>query len=111
MQITTTVEPGNLYILEICGSIDGSTAPQLRDAIIETAQPERKLLLDLKGVNFMSSAGLRVMLLLHRQLQHSNSRVVLVGLVEPIYDAMEATGFLRYFATAPDLDSARDMLE
>ena len=111
MEIQTTVEPGNLYILEIRGAIDGSTAAELRDAIVETAQPDRKLLLDMNGVNFMSSAGLRVMLLLHRQLQQSKCRVVLVGLLEPIYDAMEATGFLRYFDTAPDIPTGRRMLE
>jgi hypothetical protein len=36
--------------------------------------------------------------------------VVLVGLLEPIYDAMEATGFLKYFETAPDIESGAQML-
>jgi len=101
----------NLTIMAVSGAIDGSTASELRDAIVEVVQPGRQLLLDLHKVHFMSSAGLRVMLLLHRQLHQHETRVVLVGLLEPIYDAMEATGFLKYFDTAEDIDAARQLLE
>lgn len=110
MEIRSTVDK-NTIVLEVSGAIDGSTAPDLRQAITEAVQPGRQILLDMHKVHFMSSAGLRVMLLLHRQLQQHDSKVVLVGLLDPIYDAMEATGFLKYFDTAADLDAARQILE
>ena len=100
MDVTTRDYSDSITILEVHGAIDGSSAPQLRDAITKVCTDGDLLLLDMQGVHFMSSAGLRVMLLLHRQLQQSDGRVVLVGLREPIYDAMEATGFLKYFETA-----------
>lgn len=110
LEITTETLDDGVIQMQVMGAIDGSTSAELRQAIVDTAQPGCKLLLDMERVHFMSSAGLRVMLLLHRQLQQGDSRVVLVGLLEPIYDAMEATGFLKYFQTAPDVDTGLAML-
>lgn len=109
MEITTRTDE-TYTIIEISGAIDGSSAPALRETITQATEDGQQLLLDMKNVHFMSSAGLRVMLLLHRQLQQKDGRVVLVGMLEPIYDAMEATGFLKYFETAPDLDTGKELL-
>jgi anti-sigma B factor antagonist len=55
------------------------------------------------NVSYMSSAGLRVMLLLHRQIS-GKGKVVIVGLNEDIKSTMSATGFLKFFTTADTLD-------
>ncbi len=110
MDITSHAYNEQITLIEVTGAIDGSSAPQLRTAITEACATGQHLLLDMSQVHFMSSAGLRVMLLLHRQLQQSDARVVLVGMLEPIYDAMEATGFLKYFETAPDRDTGARLL-
>ena len=111
LEIQTHTDENGVVVMSVSGAIDGSTAPDLRKAIVETATPGCQLLLDMQGIKFMSSAGLRVMLLLHRQLQQGDSRVVLVGMQEPIYDAMEATGFLKYFQTAVDVASGVELLQ
>ncbi|MGJ3240355.1 MAG: STAS domain-containing protein [Anaerolineae bacterium] len=110
MQISTHAYDDQITVLSVAGAIDGSSAPQLRETIMEVCESDKLLLLNMEGVHFMSSAGLRVMLLLHRQIQQVNGRVVLVGLLEPIYDAMEATGFLKYFETAPDIETGAQLL-
>jgi len=110
MDIATHAYNDQITVLEVSGAIDGSNAPKLREAILDACANGQLLLLNMQQVHFMSSAGLRVMLLLHRQLQQSDGRVVLVGLLDPIYDAMEATGFLKYFETAPDLESGAKLL-
>lgn len=110
MDIFVETYDNGITMLSVTGAIDGSSAPHLRQAIQEACVDNPTLLLDMHDVHFMSSAGLRVMLLLHRQLQALDGRVVLVGLREPIYDAMEATGFLKYFETAPDLETGAKVL-
>jgi anti-sigma B factor antagonist len=110
MDVSSRSLDDQITVLEVTGAIDGSSAPELRDAILGATEGGKRLLLDLHGVHFMSSAGLRVMLLLHRQLQQNDGRVVLVGLLDPIYDAMDATGFLKYFETAVDIDSGAEAL-
>jgi anti-sigma B factor antagonist len=104
-----TLEDG-VTLIEPHGDIDGSTAPLLQEKILAAAQPNSRLLLDMSGVDFMSSAGLRVMLLLYRQISGNNGRVILAGLNESIEDAMSATGFLKFFSTAKDRDAGLQQL-
>lgn len=101
---------GDIKVLAVDGRIDASTANQLQDVVMDSAQTSPKLLLDLSKVNYMSSAGLRVMLLLHREIDKNEGRVVLVGLQDRIRDAMEMTGFLKHFATVPDVETGLEMI-
>ena len=101
---------GDVKILSVSGRVDANTSQELQDVVLDTAHQNRKLLLDLSQVNYMSSAGLRVMLLLHREIQEQDGRVILVGLQERIRDAMEMTGFLKHFAVVPDIQTGIEMI-
>lgn len=96
---------GEVDVLSVSGDIDGATAPALQEQVLAAAKPDCKMLLDLSGVNFMSSAGLRVMLLLYRQISSNQGRVILVGMSEDLRSTMQATGFLKYFSLADTIDA------
>lgn len=100
----------NITILEVSGEIDGGTAPVLQEKVMGVMQPGCKLLLDMSKVDFMSSAGLRVMLMLYRQISSNNGQCLLYGLSEPLRDTMEATGFLKFFTLSDDLNAGLEML-
>lgn len=101
---------GDATVVEASGDVDGSTAPLLQEKVLAVAQPGCRLLLDLSRVGYMSSAGLRVMLLLHRQISGGKGQVVLVGLSEDIQSTMAATGFLKFFTTAETLEEGKEAL-
>jgi anti-sigma B factor antagonist len=107
---TQVQEYDGVTIVRIAGEVDGSTAPVLQDEVLAYAQPGCRLLLDMSLVEFMSSAGLRVMLLLHRQISGGNGQLMLVGLSQALQDTMAATGFLKYFATSDDIDTGLEAL-
>jgi anti-sigma B factor antagonist len=86
-----------VVVIEICGDIDGKTAPTVQEFVLAQIQPGVKILLDMKNVPYMSSAGLRVLLVTYRQIVSSNGRIVLATLSEEIKDTMSMTGFLRFF--------------
>ena len=92
-------------VLEISGDIDGKTAPDLQEQILQRLEPGGKILLDMSQVDFMSSAGLRVLLTTYRQATQNKSKVVLVGLSEEIQDMMSATGFLAFFTTSDSVEA------
>lgn len=100
-------EDDEVTIVRVRGEVDASTAPALREAVLKAATPDGRLLLDLSGVSFMSSAGLRVLLVLHRTIDGSRGRVVLVGLAETLRETMAATGFLKFFTTAASVDEGK----
>ena len=74
--------------------------------ILPLAQSNSALLIDLSQVGYMSSAGLRMMLLIYRQIGAAGGSVALTGLTEEIEEVMELTGFLTYFTTYESVDSA-----
>lgn len=91
-------------MVEVAGDIDSNTAPQAQERILPLVQPAAKLLLDMSGVEYMSSAGLRMLLSMYRQVSRQNGGIVLVGLVEEIKDTMSVTGFLNFFTIRDTLD-------
>jgi anti-sigma B factor antagonist len=97
-------------IVEICGDIDGKTAPEVQQQILAVVQPAAKVLVDMSQVAYMSSAGLRVLLATHRQVTSQKAVLGLVGLSEEIQDTMSATGFLNFFTTYQTLEAGLDAL-
>lgn len=99
---------GDITVVALSGELDGKTAPIAQNEVLPLALPGCKLLVDMSEVPYMSSAGLRMMLLIYRQVSANNGESVLVGLSEELKDTMEVTGFLDYFEVR---DSYEDGLE
>jgi anti-sigma B factor antagonist len=104
MEVQSEVRDG-LVLVAIEGEIDGSTAPPLQDQILPLITSNCRMLIDMSQVSFMSSAGLRIMLLISRQITQTKGEVVLVGLLPEIHDAMDATGFLKHFKLADSFEA------
>lgn len=101
---------GQVTVVEISGDIDSNTAPQAQEQILPMVQPGSKVLLDMNGVEYMSSAGLRMLLSTYRQISRGNGDIVLVGLGEEIKDTMSVTGFLNFFTTRDTLEEGLQAL-
>lgn len=98
-------------VVEIAGEVDAKTATEITQVVLPLVQPHCRLLLDMTAVLYMSSAGLRMLLLLYRQVGQNNGRVVLVGLSEQIQDTMLITGFLNFFTICETLDLGLETLK
>jgi anti-sigma B factor antagonist len=103
MEITTHAID-QVTVLTLAGDIDGKTAPQAQEQVLPYCQRGSQLVLDMRGVAYMSSAGLRMMLALYRRTTSMAGRMVLVGLADEVRDTMQATGFLDYFTTCATLE-------
>ena len=93
-------------IIRLEGTLDGSTAPSAQAAIGPQVAPGCRLVIDLSAVEYMSSAGLRLMLSIFRQVSAGGGKVAMTGLSAEIQDTMSLTGFLDFFTTADTLDGA-----
>jgi len=99
LEITVT-SAGTVTVFAAKGFIDGKTAPDFQNRILQVMQEANTILIDLAQVDFMSSAGLRAMLVTHQQTQQKQNQdktVALAALPDAIRDNMEATGFLPFF--------------
>jgi len=106
-----TIEDVKVAIL--AGDVDAKTAPEVTEKVLPLAQDVgSKILLDMTQVTYMSSAGLRVLLSLYRQVTAKDgSKIVLVGLSEEIKDTMSVTGFLDFFTICPTLNEGLAALQ
>jgi anti-sigma B factor antagonist len=92
-------------VLELRGELTAKTAPDAEQRILAEAQPAGKLLLDMTGVPYMSSAGLRVLLMVYRKVSGKGGRAVLVGLSEDLANTLSNTGFLDFFTHKDSLEA------
>lgn len=79
--------------IEVAGRLDTTTAPALEKAISESIQEEKHLILDFKALEYISSAGLRVLLGTQKKMQKIGSMKVL-NVCEEIMEIFEMTGFV-----------------
>ena len=101
---TRSVDGASVIRLE--GTLDGSSATSAQAAIGPELQPGCRLVIDLSEVDYMSRAGLRLMLSIFRQVSGAGGKVAMIGLSDEIQDTMSLTGFLDFFTTADTLDGA-----
>ena len=78
--------------IEIVGRLDTITAPALDKTINEDIGDAKNLVLDLKGMEYISSAGLRVLLAAQKKMQKIGSMKV-TGVCEEVMEVFEMTGF------------------
>lgn len=79
-------------ILEIAGRVDTITAPALEKTINEDIGDAKHLILDVKGMEYISSAGLRVLLGAQKKMQKLGSMKV-IHVCEAVMEVFEMTGF------------------
>jgi len=78
--------------IEVAGRLDTITAPVLEKTINESIGAIKSLVLDLRELKYISSAGLRVLLTAHKKMQRVGS-MKLTGVCEDVMDVLEMTGF------------------
>jgi anti-sigma B factor antagonist len=98
MEVTTTSYK-HCDLIKVKGRIDSATAPQLAKALEDITNEGRfKIILNLGEVEFMSSAGLRVLISTQKTCKRYNRGEVALAVVpKRIYDALELAGFVPLF--------------
>ena len=92
---------GDVAVIEITGRIDSVQAPKLHESVAALVTAgQRAILLDLTKVEYISSAGFRVLLLLARQAGQATSRLALCGLSPKVRQLFDLGGFLDLFPIA-----------
>lgn len=79
-------------VIEIVGRLDTITAPALDKTINEDMGEVKNLVLDLTGMEYISSAGLRVLLAAQKKMQKIGSMKV-TGVREEVMEVFDMTGF------------------
>ena len=79
-------------VIELVGRLDTTTAPALDKTINDDIADTKNLVLNLKGLEYISSAGLRVLLSAQKKMQKLGSMKV-TGVCEEVMEVFAMTGF------------------
>lgn len=78
--------------IEVVGRLDTITAPVLEQRISESIMGVKSLVLNFKGLEYISSAGLRVLLGAQKRMQ-KNGAMKIINVCEEVMEVFEMTGF------------------
>lgn len=97
MEITQEKQ-GNINIVKVKGRLDASTSGQLEETLGEFANEDRvRILVDCETLEYISSAGLRVLLAAAKELKKKNGKICLTSLNPNVKQVFEISGFTSIF--------------
>lgn len=96
----------NILSIQLIGRLDSSNASELEAVLPDRVSCNDKVLLDCSQLEFISSAGLRIVLMVAKMAKQREGHFALCSMNENIHSVFDASGFLRILTVYPDHDSA-----
>ena len=93
MEITVN-ESGGVQVLSFTGNLDTNTSPDAESEINQLIDGgAQKLLINFEDLNYISSAGLRILLATAKKLKASNGDLKICGLNATVQEVFDISGF------------------
>ena len=106
LELTETRESSTI-VLAAAGRIDALTAKQFESAVLASVQDgATPLVLDFDRLRYISSAGLRVILLAAKRQKQNSAKFALCNLRDEVRDVFEISGFAKMLDIHPSRDAA-----
>ena len=105
------IQHEDIMQISLEGHLDAATSVDANDEftkVIESGQI--KLLVDLSALSYISSAGLRVLLVAAKQLQQKAGKIVLCSMTPGVKEVFEISGFSSIFKIVPSVDDALKLI-
>ena len=84
-----------LVILRITGRLDTTTSPNLDSVINELPEDTKELVFDMSGVEYISSAGIRVLLRAYKKMNFNQGETRIENVNDIVREVFEMTGLLQ----------------
>ena len=93
--MTVNIERNYEFVtLEISGRLDAATAPNLEKIINEFPEDTKEIIFDMTGVEYISSAGIRVLLGVYKKMNINQGTMRIEKANDMVYEVFEMTGLL-----------------
>lgn len=98
---------GEVAVVAVAGQINSANAAEIEARLLEQIeQGERRCVLDLGKLDYISSAGLRVVLVLAKRLKENQGRLALCNLQPHVREVFDISGFLAILNVTDNRDQA-----
>jgi anti-sigma B factor antagonist len=103
---------GKATVFLLAGRLDSTTSPLVEEKILASIeQGARDVILDFSSLTYISSAGIRVLVHCHKELEKKQGHIFLAAVPKPIENVLYITGFLPYFKVFDGQTQALNALE
>src|SRR5438128_10990465 len=100
-------QSGDALIVKLSGRLDSSSAQSAEERFTQVLSSGAvHLAIDMSQLDYISSAGLRVLLVVAKKVQQAKGKVVLFGLVRNVREAFSISGFDKIFSIEADAAAA-----
>ncbi|MDR2646049.1 MAG: STAS domain-containing protein [Holosporaceae bacterium] len=106
MEIKTTTENG-ITILTPVARVDTSTAKVFEDGVMGAINSSNKIAICFNEIDYISSAGLRVVLMAGKKLTSLNGKLALIDMPEKIFSVFKMSGFDKILKIYPSLEESK----
>ena len=97
----------DISIFSLKGRLDSNTSPGLEEKIFDAIQNgSSKMILDFEALDYISSAGLRVINKTTKQLKNNEGQLILCSMQDYIKEVFEITGFDSFLPIVSNCDEA-----
>ena len=101
------VEAGGSLVVAPVGRVDSTTSDALERALAAAVDGgARRMVVDFTGVTYISSVGLRVLLVVAKRMRTERGTLVLCGLGDAVRQVFDLAGFLPLFTVEPTRELA-----
>lgn len=87
-----------LLTVSVIGRLDTNTAPQLEESLNNDLNGIKTLNLDFKALDYISSAGLRVVLILHKHMASVGGKLNILSPKDEVLEVFDMTGFSTFLS-------------
>ena len=95
LEIAKNINGDNVK-LTLKGRLDTNTAYDLQNAVSDCIETVKELVIDVKDLEYMSSAGLRLLLIFHKTIDARGGKFIVKYPNEDIYSILDMTGFTSF---------------
>ena len=97
---------GNVTIVTISGRVDSVTAASLDSELAKIVREDKKIILNLKNMAYLSSAGVRAIIKALQSAQKSGGGVKLASVPEHVMEVLQTVGMMQMLQSYPSVDEA-----
>ena len=97
---------GSATKLKIIGRVDSSVAKVLELKVLEVASRDGHIVVDLRDMHYVSSAGLRSFIILAKHARTKNQTIALAGMSDEVGEIFEISGLLELFQIYDSVEAA-----
>lgn len=107
----TISEFGAARLAHVIGRVDSATAGELEKSLAPLFDtPGRHAIVDLSALDYISSAGLRIVLMSAKRAKQIQARLILCGMAPHVREVFEISGFMKILEVTNDPASAQALL-